>query len=104
MYLTKDLIKNIALETGFSLRNQDNGIQDLNPYVYDFVDSMIRDVEKNSLCQLDQRRVRMLAIDAGFKAKMQPSGVYDINPYVFNFSHKILETYCQQKKENKHGN
>lgn len=34
--MTKDEIKNLAVECGFKLREQPDGGMDLNPYVYEF--------------------------------------------------------------------
>lgn len=34
--MTNDQIKEIALANGFKLKEQPDGTQDLNPYVYDF--------------------------------------------------------------------
>lgn len=41
MPLERDLIKQIALESGFTLRWQPNGTQDLNPYVYVFAANIL---------------------------------------------------------------
>lgn len=37
----KDKIRQIALDSGFKLKNQPNGEMDLNPYVYDFATALI---------------------------------------------------------------
>lgn len=39
--MTKDEITRIALECGFTLREQPDGAMDLNPYVYDFAGRLI---------------------------------------------------------------
>ena len=38
--MTKDEIKQAALECGFKLKQQPDGTMDLNPYVYDFADKI----------------------------------------------------------------
>jgi hypothetical protein len=38
--MTKDEIKALALECGFTLREQPDGRMDLNPYVYDFAEKL----------------------------------------------------------------
>ena len=37
----KEQIKELALRTGFKLKEQPNGEMDLNPYVYDFARALI---------------------------------------------------------------
>jgi hypothetical protein len=38
--MTKDEIKALAIECGFTLREQPDGSMDLNPYVYDFAEKL----------------------------------------------------------------
>lgn len=39
--MTNDQIKEIALKSGFKLKEQSDGSTDLNPYVYDFARALI---------------------------------------------------------------
>lgn len=39
--MTNDKIKEIALKSGFKLKEQSHGSMDLNPYVYDFARALI---------------------------------------------------------------
>ena len=39
--MTKDEIKNLAVECGFTLREQTHGALDLDPYVYDFAERLL---------------------------------------------------------------
>lgn len=41
LLMHKELIKKIALENGFKLKEQPNGLIDLNPYVYVFANKLI---------------------------------------------------------------
>lgn len=41
--MTNDQIKEIALKSGFKLKEQSDGSMDLNPYVYDFTRSLIQE-------------------------------------------------------------
>ena len=41
--MTNDQIKEIALKSGFKLKEQSDGSMDLNPYVYDFARSLIQE-------------------------------------------------------------
>jgi len=41
--VTNDQIKEIALKSGFKLKEQSDGSMDLNPYVYDFARSLIQE-------------------------------------------------------------
>lgn len=40
--MSKQYIKDVALECGFKLKEQPNGGLDLNPYVYTFADKLIK--------------------------------------------------------------
>ena len=40
--MNKQYIKDVALECGFKLKEQPDGIMDLNPYVYTFADKLIK--------------------------------------------------------------
>lgn len=40
MNLKKDSVKQLALESGFKLKEQPDGSKDLNPYVYEFADKV----------------------------------------------------------------
>ncbi len=42
--MTNDQIKEIALASGFKLKEQPDGTQDLNPYVYEFALKLIKAV------------------------------------------------------------
>jgi len=42
--MTNEQIKDIALANGFKLKEQSDGTQDLNPYVYDFARVLIDEV------------------------------------------------------------
>ena len=42
MIISKQYIKDVALECGFKLKEQPNGELDLNPYVYTFADKLIK--------------------------------------------------------------
>lgn len=39
--MTNDKIKEIALANGFKLKQQPDGTQDLNPYVYEFARALV---------------------------------------------------------------
>ena len=41
--MNKQIIKDTALKNGFKLKEQPNGELDLNPYVYDFADELVKD-------------------------------------------------------------
>ena len=40
----KEQIKELALRTGFKLKEQPNGEMDLNPYVYDFAQTLLANI------------------------------------------------------------
>jgi hypothetical protein len=40
----KEQIKELALRCGFKLRQQENGEMDLNPYVYDFAQTLLANI------------------------------------------------------------
>ena len=40
----KEKIKQIALANGFKLKEQPDGSMDLNPYVYDFAEALLREL------------------------------------------------------------
>lgn len=40
--MTKDEVRQIALDAGFKLKEQPNGELDLNPYVYEFSEQLIK--------------------------------------------------------------
>ena len=42
----KEKIKQIALANGFKLKEQHDGHMDLNPYVYDFAEALLRELDK----------------------------------------------------------
>lgn len=42
MSKAKDQVKDIALRSGFKLKEQPNGEMDLNPYVYHFAELLIK--------------------------------------------------------------
>ena len=42
MIISKQYIKEVALDCGFKLKEQPNGELDLNPYVYTFADKLIK--------------------------------------------------------------
>lgn len=46
--LNKETIKQIALDNGFKLKEQVNGEMDLNPYVYDTVNAIIKVYESKN--------------------------------------------------------
>lgn len=39
--LDRDTVKSLALANGFKLKDQGNGVMDLNPYVYDFAAALM---------------------------------------------------------------
>ena len=43
----KEKIKQIALANGFKLKEQPDGSMDLNPYVYDFAEALLRELDKS---------------------------------------------------------
>lgn len=43
----KEKIKQIALANGFKLKEQPDGSIDLNPYVYDFAEALLRGLDKS---------------------------------------------------------
>lgn len=63
--MNNDKIKEIALANGFKLKKQPDGTWDLNPYVYDAVNAIVR-------CELQEL---MIAMVDGCK-----SGLYEQTP------------------------
>lgn len=43
----KEKIKRIALSNGFKLKEQPDGSMDLNPYVYDFAEALLRELDQS---------------------------------------------------------
>ena len=55
--MTNDEIKEIALANGFKLKEQPDGTQDLNPYVYEFAKALVvskLDEVANDIYALDE--------------------------------------------------
>lgn len=55
--MTNDKIKEIALANGFKLKEQPDGTQDLNPYVYEFARALlltILDKAANDIYEVDE--------------------------------------------------
>lgn len=46
--LTRDEIRTIALENGFTLKDQPDGSKDLHPYVYRFAENLLAAASKTS--------------------------------------------------------
>jgi hypothetical protein len=46
--MTKNEIKELALNCGFELKKQPNGELDLNPYVYDLIEAVLRVKDKDT--------------------------------------------------------
>ena len=63
--LTADNIRDIAIKSGFKLKEQPNGEMDLNPYVFDFAQSLTAELEKR-LAEVERERddYKRIAIDA----------------------------------------
>ena len=53
--LTADNIRDIAIKSGFKLKEQPNGEMDLNPYVFDFAQSLTAELEKR-LAEVERER------------------------------------------------
>ena len=49
MIISKQYIKEVALDCGFKLKEQPNGELDLNPYVYTFADKLIKQTHTSLL-------------------------------------------------------
>ena len=59
--MTNDQIKEIALASGFKLKEQPDGTQDLNPYVYEFSRALI--TEQNKKIFSDIQRLKFIVND-----------------------------------------
>ena len=55
--LTKDKVKQLALDNGFKLKQQPNGSMDLNPYVYQFAEAMQKVLNDVELRRADAKKV-----------------------------------------------
>lgn len=55
--LTKDKVKQLALDNGFKLKQQPDGSMDLNPYVYQFAEEMQKVLNDVELRRADARKV-----------------------------------------------
>ena len=44
--MSKQTVKDLALKNGFKLKQQPNGELELNPYVYDFADELVKDQQQ----------------------------------------------------------
>lgn len=53
--MNKEIIQKLALESGFKLKPQPNGVMDLNPYVYEFVNSILNYQAKNSWIHINEQ-------------------------------------------------
>ena len=47
--MNRQTIRELALTAGFTLQEQPGNVQDLNPYVYDFAEKLIRQTHANVL-------------------------------------------------------
>ena len=61
--MTNQQIKEVALAAGFKLKQQPDGSQDLNPYVYDFARKLVAELER------DRDQLSVLLKAAGIYAK-----------------------------------
>lgn len=52
MNLKKESVRQLALEAGFKLRQQPDGTEDLNPYVYTFADKLAATVAEDFLVMM----------------------------------------------------
>lgn len=52
MSLKKESVRQLALEAGFKLRQQPDGTEDLNPYVYTFADKLAATVAEDFLAMM----------------------------------------------------
>lgn len=50
--MSREIIKQIALDNGFNLKQQPNGEMDLNPYVYQFAAELIETAQQYARFQL----------------------------------------------------
>ena len=50
--MSRETIKQIALDNGFNLKQQPNGEMDLNPYVYQFAAELIETAQQYARSQL----------------------------------------------------
>ena len=46
--MKNEQVKSIALSNGFKLKEQPGGEMDLNPYVYDFAETLLSDLQKQN--------------------------------------------------------
>jgi len=58
--MTRNQMRDLALQFGFKLKRQDNGEEDLNPYVYDLMEALLRmkytDSNQLRIKQLEKER------------------------------------------------
>lgn len=65
--MTIEQIKELALECGFKLEEQPNGEMDLNPYVYDFAQTLLQEHATNYvLSSLRDKKVNWSLNKGGF--------------------------------------
>ena len=65
----KNYVKNLALRCGFKLKEQGDGAEDLNPYVYQFADELLRDIDALPLYAVILRSSKTLEVIVTFKGK-----------------------------------
>jgi len=77
--MSKQKIRQLALDKGFKLKEQSNGEMDLNPYVYDFAEALIKDQsawneERTTLLQA----VRFYAEQADYSASWNVDSAFHV--------------------------
>ena len=55
----KEGVRKIALDSGFKYKAQDNGVMDLNPYVFDFAKELIESSNETLIAQVAELRGRL---------------------------------------------
>ena len=65
----KNYVKNLALRCGFKLKEQGDGAEDLNPYVYHFAEELLQEVDALTLYAVILRSGSKLELIVTFKGK-----------------------------------
>ena len=117
--LTADNIRDIAIKSGFKLKEQPNGEMDLNPYVFDFAQSLTAELEKR-LAEVERERDKLrcavaTAIDvfddydmdvetyAPIKHVKMKQGLHDsLNKFAIEQQIKALENFSEKYCDDEH--
>lgn len=65
----KNYVKGLALRCGFKLKEQTDGKEDLNPYVYNFAEELLRDIDALPVYIVVLRSGRSMELLGQYKGK-----------------------------------